>query len=762
MLPTRFSELWLRTTPCRLLASMLCCMLPALARPALAADEAIPVYKRADLPVEQRVTDLLSRMTLQEKARQLDLYRGIELVDKRRAENHAALDARFDTNLAASKWGALGAGGIHDLYPSAALANEIQSWVISNSRLGIPALFIEEGLHGYMDFNQTVFPESINLGATFDTSLALRTATAIASEARAHNVHMILGPVLCLARDPRWGRVEETFGEDTYLTGQMGLNYVLGLQGDSLNSDHTVVAEPKHFAAHGSPESGRNTATVHIGERELRMIMLKGFEPAIRQGKAMAVMAAYHNIDGIPCVSNPLLLTQVLRREWGFNGFVLSDLGATRMLFDTQHVATTPRDAICMALSAGLDMQFYDFDHDVYQSAIIDAVNEGQLPVAVVDRAAGDVLRVKFELGLFDHPSIDPQLAKDVCHSQPHQDLALESAQESMCLLKNENNLLPLSRDLKTVAVIGPNALIAQLGDYSDVAKRKYRPMLDEIRARVSPQTNVIFNNGKDIRAAVEALKNADVAILGLGERPGISGESFDRSNLDLPDQQEQLLEAVAGTGVPVVLVLQNGRPLTITWAAAHVGAILEAWYPGERGGEAIAMTLFGENNPAGRLPVSFPKSVGQLPVYYNRDSSVGGSYVDGDLNPLFPFGFGLSYTTFEYSEPAVNPAVAKDGQTVTVSVDVTNTGSREGQEVVQLYIRKPTSSVVTPAKALKGFARVDLKPAQSKTVSFQLSPDELEIWNVQQQWAVEKGEYEATIGGSSAGGKTVSFKIAG
>ena len=733
----------------------------AIAPLALAQDD-IAVYKAPHMPIDERVADLLSRMTLAEKARQLDLYEGRFYVDKNIDRHAATADAKLKPDAAARDWGDIGVGGIHDLYPHPELYNQMQSWIIQHQRLGIPAIFIEEGVHGYMGYDQTIYPDSINLGSTFNVDLARRTGAAIAAEARSNGIDMILAPVLCLARDPRWGRVEETFGEDPYLSGQLGLNYVEGMQGDSLNTDHTVVAEPKHFAGHGSPESGINRATVHIGEREMRMIMLKSFEPAIRQGKAMAVMAAYHDIDGVPCAADPWLLTTVLRNEWGFHGFVLSDLGATQRLLTVHHIAATPRDAICLAISAGLDMQFYDFHHDVFQNAIIDAVHDGQLSQSAVDRAVSDVLRVKFMLGLFDHPLVDPNLDKTVRRNPDHLALTLESARQSMVLLKNENHLLPLPKTIARIALIGPNADKLRLGDYADPGEHNTYPSMRDAIAAMCPNSQIIFDGGSDIASAVAAAKQANVAILGLGEWHGISGEGHDRSDLNLPGQQEQLLEAVAGAGVPTVLVLQNGRPLTIPWAAAHVGAILEAWYPGERGSQAIAETLFGDNNPAGRLPVSFPRTIGQLPDEYDRDVSVQGKYIagEGDLSPVYPFGFGLSYTTFRYGRPTVSAATISATGPETVSVDVTNTGDREGDEVVQLYLHKPTASVDLPAKALRGFSRIHLKPGETKTVSFTLTPDDLEIWGAQRAWSVESGEYDAIVGPSSADGKSVSFRV--
>jgi beta-glucosidase len=709
-------------------------------------------YKQANLPVEERVHDLLNRMSVAEKARQLDMYAGIpDLVDKATNRTHAASDAVFRPDAAERLWGNLGVGSIHDLYPpNATLSNSIQKWVMNHSRLGIPVLFIEEGLHGYMGFNETIFPAPINLAATWNPKLAKETGAAIAAEMRAVGVDMVLGPVLDVARDPRWGRVEEDFGEDPYLSGRMGAAYVNGAQGESLATDHTVVAEPKHFAAYGVPESGTNTSPAHAGERELRTILLKSFEPAIRNGHAMAVMAAYNEIDGIPCTANPLLLLDILRKEWGFRGFVLSDLGAIRELVDKHRVAANAKAAIALALNSGVDMQFYDFNHKIFQDAIVADINDGTLSPAALNRAVSSVLHVKFELGLFDHPMIDPGLDAKTRRSPAHLALSLESARESMCLLKNDNHLLPLSKTLKQIAVIGPNADVARLGDYSDAAQGKHVTMLDGIRAIV-PDAIVAFDDGSNISAAIETASKADVVILGLGEKQGISGENFDRSDLNLPGNQEQLLEAIAATGKPVVLVLQNGRPLTITWAAKHVPAILEAWYPGEFGGRAIAETLFGDNNPAGRITITFPQTVGQLPDFYNYQTSKVLKYIDNDGKPLFPFGYGLSYTTFKYDRISAIAPSAGSKADITVTADVMNTGALAGDEVAQLYIREDVSSVETPIKALKGFSRIHLNPGETRTVTFRVPQDQLAVWNTKKEWAIEPGEYTVMVGGSSA-----------
>ena len=723
-------------------------------------------YKQQSIPTEQRVTDLLNRMTLEEKARQLDLYSGAtSFMDKHSDDTHATADAAFLPDKAQAILGNLGAGGVHDVYATAAQSNAIQSWVITHNRLGIPTLFVEEALHGFD--TGTVFPAPINLAATWNPEVARRTGAAIAAEARARTgVGMILGPVLDLARDPRWGRLEEDFGEDPYLTGQLGLAYVRGAQGETLNTDHTLVAEPKHFAAHGSPEGGTNTSPVHIGERELRMTMLRGFEPAFREGHAMATMAAYHEIDGIPVTADPLLLKIILRDDWGFQGLVLSDLGAIRRLYDTHHVAATPKDAVCLAIRSGVDMQFYgDFDYDARASFRRRncrlRVHEGTL-VAVnpdLDRAVGSVLRVKFMLGLFDHSQTDPALTAKVYRSADHLNLCLESARQSMTLLRNEGGLLPLSRSVQRIALVGPNGDVARYGDYEKESNGLHISILDGLR-RLLPKASITFKDGSDISAAVSAAKNADAVILALGEKQGVSGEGFDRSNLDLPGSQEQLLEAVASIGKPVVLVLQNGRPLTINWAAQHIPAILEAWYPGEFGGQAIAETLFGENNPAGRLTITFPRSTGQLPDFYNFDPSRMHKYVDDDGKPLYPFGFGLSYTTFSYEHLTVQSPVPGSKGDIRVTVDVVNTGARDGDEVAQLYVRQDVSSVETPDRALKGFSRIHLRPAEKRTVTFLVPQDQLAIWNAEQHWVVEPGSYTVWAGGSSEASLNAKFVL--
>ena len=716
------------------------------------------LYRNGNAPVEARVDDLLSRMTLRQKVRQLDMYAGATSIMSRYGDKtHAAADATFVPAKAEALWGDLGVGAIHDLNPTPQQANTIQKWVIAHNSLGIPALFIEEGLHGFN--TGTVFPAPLGLGATWDRDLLWQTGSTIASEARATGVDMILAPVLNLARDPRWGRVVETYGEDPYLDAQMGLAYVDGAQGSSLATDHTVVAEPKHFAAYGAPEAGTNTSPVDMGERELRMIMLPPFKTAVEQGHVMSIMAAYNEIDGIPMTDDPFLLKTVLRNEWGFKGFVLSDLGAIRRLYTTHRVAATPQDAACMAIRSGVDMQFYDFSHTLFENSLIHCVHDGSLPISDLNRAVGSVLRVKFALGLFDHPYINPALNAKVYRSPAHLAVSLRTALESMTLLQNENHLLPLSRSTQNIAVIGPNGDKARYGDYEEPANGLKISMLQGIR-QLLPNATVTFNDGNNIPSAVAMAKSADVVIMGLGEHHGISGEGFDRSNLGLPGDQEQLLEAIVATGKPVVLVLENGRPLTINWAKKHVPAILEAWYPGELGGKAIAETLFGENDPGGHLSISFPQTVGQLPDNYDTDPSRVDKYIDCDGKPLFPFGFGLSYTTFHFDHLLVTPPVPGSHRDIRITVEVTNTGKYAGDEVAQLYIREDVSSVETPRRALAGFSRIRLGPGQTKTVTFLVPQQQIAVWNGENKWAVEPGTYTVWAGDSSLASLSVHFTL--
>jgi beta-glucosidase len=709
-------------------------------------------YQDAGLSVEKRVTDLIGRMTVDEKIHQLDMYWGREVANMNGHEASSYSEEKVKQMI-----GNTGIGSIHDFYPlSAEITNEIQKYALEKTRLGIPVLFIEEGLHGYCGLGSTTFPIPLQLSAAWDTSLVHRIGRAIATETRAHGVDMILGPVLCLPRDPRWGRVEETYGEDPYLDALNGVAMVKGLQGSSLDRADAVIAEPKHFAIHGIPEAGSNTSPVSIGEREARTSFLYVFEKAVREGGAMGIMAAYHELDGIPCVDNKWLLTDVLRKEWGFKGFVLSDLGAIRMTLENHKVATDTSDALSQTFKAGMNMQFYDFDHPVFRRALLQALDKKMLSDEDLNKAVHDVLKVKFLLGLFDHPFTDTSLVLRVIHTKENQELSLKAAREGICLLKNEHGLLPINKNIRSVAVVGTLATSTYLGGYSN-NDAKGISILDGLKERAgnSLQINYIKDSIKDSdiyqKKAVDLVKNSDMTIVVLGEDINVVGEGKDRANIDLDATQLDLVKALHQTGKPIVVVLFNGRPLTINWVAQNIPSILETWFSGEKGGLAIADVLLGNINPSGKLPITFPRSIGQVPFYYNHKPTSRHVYVDELNTPLFPFGLGLSYTSFEYTDLQIAPVKIPVSGTTTISVKVKNTGKVEGTEVVQLYLRDEISSVTTPSISLKGFNRITLKPDETGTVNFQLGPEQLSLWNREMKRVVEPGEFKIMVGSSSA-----------
>ncbi|MGN8067483.1 glycoside hydrolase family 3 N-terminal domain-containing protein [Mucilaginibacter sp. 22184] len=713
-------------------------------------------YQNAALPVEKRVADLLSRMTVAEKIKQLDMYSGHEVANMKGHESASYSDS------ARIAIGTEGIGSVHDLYPlTSDISNQIQRYAVEHTRLGIPVLFIEEGLHGYSGLGSTTFPVPLALAGAWDTTLVHQTGRIIATEMRAHGVAMVLGPVLCLPRDPRWGRVEETYGEDPYLAAANGVAMVKGLQGNKVSDADAVLAEPKHFAVHGIPEAGSNTAPVNMGEREARSSFLYVFEKAIKEGGALGMMAAYSELDGIPCVDNRWLLKDVLRKEWGFKGFVLSDLGAIKMSMVNHRVAANTADAMAQTLTAGLDMQFYDFSHTELMSAIKKALVTKQLSMAELDRAVGDVLRVKFMLGLFEHPYVDESLIKKVFHTEASHAVALKAAREGISLLKNDNALLPLNANVHSVAVIGPLATSTYLGGYAntdgkgvamlDALKQKAgSDMKIEYEAGYSTQNKSLDTQSEDLQKAIDLVNHSDVAVVVLGEDINEVGEGKDRSNLDLNARQTRLIEALQKTGKPIAVVLFNGRPLCINFVAKKIPAIVESWFLGDAGGLAIADVLLGKVNPSGKLPMTFPRSTGQIPYYYDHKPTSRHVYVDQDTSALFPFGHGLSYTTFAYADLTVSPGTIPVNGVVNVGVTVKNTGKVEGTEVVQLYIRDVISSVTTPVKSLKGFRRITLKPGESGKVQFKLSTEELKIWNRQMKHVVEPGEFKVMIGSSS------------
>jgi beta-glucosidase len=670
----------------------------------------------------------------------------------------------------------------------AAFANAVQKWLIENTRLGIPAIFHDEILHGHMAQGSTSFPQPIALASSWDTDLISKVFTAAALETRTRGSHQVLGPNLDVAREPRWGRTEETYGEDPYLVSRMAVAVVKAIQGKgpTVDNEH-VIATAKHFAAHGQPEAGTNVAPANYSERVLREMFFPSFEAAVKEAGVMSVMASYNEIDGVPSHINKWLLGKVLREEWGFKGYIVADYYAITQLQDIHHVAASKPEAAKLALEAGVDTETPD--PDVYPS-LIQLVKDGKVSEATVDVAVARNLRAKFLLGLFENPYVDPERTVKVTNSQAHRELAAEAARRSVVLLKNANNVLPLDRNsVKSIAVIGPNADRVHLGGYSDNPGRGVS-VLQGVTDEAGPGIKITYAEGckitkeggdwwadtshlsdptednKLIAKAVEAAKASDVALLVLGGNEDTNKEAWannhlgDRDSLDLIGQQNDLVKAVLATGKPTVVMLINSGPLSINYIAENVPAILEGFYLGQETGVAVANVLFGDYNPGGKLPVSFPRSVGQLPIYYNQKPSARRGYVFANKDPLFAFGHGLSYTTFAYSNLNVSPArITTNGQTK-VSVTVTNTGKRAGDEVVQMYIHDLVSSVTRPIKELKDFKRISLKPGESKTVEFAITPDKLWFYDVKMNRVVEPGWFDIMVGTSSVKYQTAKLEV--
>jgi beta-glucosidase len=768
-----------------------------------AQDGGRPPYLDPSLPVERRVDDLLSRMTLEEKvAQMMAIWQGKSAFTDG--------EGRFDP-AGAGEWFRLGIGRIerpadgHGPAAQAEFTNAVQRWVKENTRLGIPVLFHDEALHGLQGLTATSFPQAIALASTWNPELVREANAVVAGETRARGTHQVLSPVVDVARDPRWGRIEETFGEDPYLSGRMGVAAVEGLQGPAdgpIGSDH-VLATLKHMTGHGQPESGTNVGPASLGERTLRDVFLFPFEMAVREGGVRSVMASYNEIDGVPSHVNAWMLDGILRGEWGFEGVIVSDWFAIRQLIDRHHVARDAAEAAGRALGATVDIELPDVDT---YATLVDEVRAGRVPEAAVDSAVRRLLRPKFELGLFEDPYVDPAEAERVSGAEAHRGLALEAARQAIVLLKNDDGALPLrAEDLDRIAVIGPHAGEILLGGYSGTPKHAVS-VLDGIRDRAAEGGTVEYaegvritedstftdepqpamgvsrsfarwseddvvltdsvSNAARISEAVALAGRSDVVILVVGGNEMTSREAYeethlgDRTDLGLPGQQEELVRAVLATGTPVVMVLINGRPLSIPRLVEEVPAIVEGWYLGQETGTAIAEVLFGDTNPGGKLPVTIARSVGQLPVFYNRKPTAMRGYLFDTTEPLFPFGYGLSYTTFSYSEPRVDPArITPEGRT-TVSVDVTNTGDRAGDEVVQLYIRDRVSEVTRPIQQLRGFQRVTLAPGETRTVTFELGPDELSYHGMEMQRVVEPGWFDIMVGGSSADGRSAELEV--
>ncbi len=748
---------------------------------AASAQNALP-YRDPKLPVEQRVADLLSRMTLEEKVAQMEGA----WENRQFFSDSKTLFVDQDGNFIPENATALLKNGLGEISrPSekrgprqmAIYTNTVQKWVKENTRLGIPVLFHDECLHGHVAPGGTSYPQAIALSSTWDPALVQSVFTATAAEVRARGAQHCLAPVLDLARDPRWGRTEETYGEDPYLVSRIGLAAILGLQGTGAIDRSHVMATAKHFAVHGQPEGGTNVAPGNYSERVIREYFLKPFETAVKDGRVQTVMASYNEIDGIPSHSNKHLLDDILRHEWGFDGVIVSDYFGITDLVTLHHVVATNAEAGKMALEAGVEIEL---PFEAAYPSLVDQVHQGRVSQSSIDRAVAHLLWAKFEAGLFENPYVDPDYAEKLVNNAEHQQLALQAAHEAIILLKNQNNLLPLDKSkYKRIAVIGPNAADLHLGGYSNKPGRGVS-ILQAVKDKVGSSAEVLYSEGckitetfpdwdadkvvlgdpalnaKRIQEAVAGAKKSDLVILALGENEQTSREAWavnhlgDRDSLDLLGNQDDLVKAILATGKPTIVYLQHGRPNSINYIAENVPAILDGWYLGQEGGAAIADVLFGDYNPGGRLPITVPRSVGQLPDYYYQKPSAKRGFLGASITPLFPFGWGLSYTSFKYDNLRVTPDTIGPQGTTTVSVDVTNTGKVSGTEVAQLYIRDEVSSVTRPVKELRGFRRLALDPGKAQTVTFILGPEELSFLDREMHRVVEPGSFKIMVGGNA------------
>ncbi|HUE21746.1 MAG TPA: glycoside hydrolase family 3 C-terminal domain-containing protein [Bryobacteraceae bacterium] len=748
---------------------------------AAAAD--LPAYLDQTRPVEERIDDLMSRMTLKEKVGQLNLpcvyvnQLGKDIPSKMEACRRFAAGTYTQEIGPGCGFFTLANEILHDgARQQAAYFNELQKIALTGTRLKIPLLEDEEGTHGAMFPGGTIFPEGLAIGSTFDLGLVRSVYAAAAAEARAVGIHMLSTLVLELDRDPRMGRNEEAYTEDPYLYSRIAESIVQGTQGANIAAPDKVIAVLTDFPTQSEPASGLERGAIELSERALRENFLLPWTAAISKAGGLGVMAGYPEIEDVPAHASEKWMNDILRQELGFRGVVESEGGGFGTLI-YEHIVGTQKEAGALALKAGVDL---DITYEpAYMGPLIENVEEGRVPIALVNRALRRVLELKFRLGLFENPYVDVDRAVRTVHSQPYLDLALRAGREGIVLLKNERNLLPLKKNLKSIAVIGPDAdnLMNQLGDYSPHKILQHVvSILEGIEAKAGRETKVIAVKGCGVLGddksgfaeATRAAKSADVAIVVVGENQGqndvdgvkdppTDGEGHDVASLDLSGMQEDLVRAVYETGTPTVVVLVNGRPLSTRWTAEHVPAIVEAWRPGERGGEAVADVLFGDYNPSGRLAITIPRHVGQLPAYYNykpakaywiREEKRG--YADMPATPLYPFGYGLSYTQYEYSNLRIDPPQIHSEGVARVSVQVKNTGDRAGTETVQLYIHETTGPVATPVKQLRGFERVDLKPSETANVTLTLTPEDLQLLDRDMHWRVAPGDFEIMVGKSS------------
>jgi beta-glucosidase len=754
-----------------------------------------PLYKNPTAPVSARVEDLLGRMTLEEKVVQLTaVWQGKVAIfdDKLQFDPAKAAkaypdgigqltrpgDRRGDGSPRVTPW--------RDVGETIALTNAVQHWSVEKTRLGIPVLFHEEGLHGYAGVSTTMFPQAIALASSWDTELVRQVDAVVAREIRARGVSLVLSPVVDVARDPRWGRIEETFGEDPYLVGELGVAAVLGLQGGTLPlADGKVFATLKHMTGHGQPESGTNVGPAVIAPRALREVFLPPFEQAVKRTNIHSIMASYNEIDGIPSHANTWLLQDLLRGEWGYKGAVVSDYDGIDQLATLHHVEPDFKSAGIRALKAGVDMDLPDGASFRY---LPEALKEGKVSKEQIDHAVGHVLELKFLAGLFEHPYADAAAAEALTGNADARAVALTAARRAPILLKNDGALPFDTAQIKTLAVIGPNAGVVRLGGYSGFPRQTVS-VLDGLKTKLAGKVKLVSaegvkitldddwwadevkladpaENARLIKEAVKVAQVADHILLVLGDTEQTSREGWsdthlgDRSSLDLVGQQYDLARAIFALKKPTVVLLLNGRPPSVVEISEKADALIEGWYLGQEGGTAVADLLFGDANPSGKLPVTIPRSVGQLPMFYDKKPSARRGYLFDTTDSLYPFGWGLSYTKFELGAPVLSTASIKlDGETK-VSVEVKNSGKRAGDEVVQLYIHQLVSSATRPIKELRGFQRVSLEPGQVRTVTFTINAQSLRYWNAEMKRVVEPGDFEIMTGDNSVDLKNVILTV--
>lgn len=741
-------------------------------------------YQDVTLSPEQRAKDLISRMTLEEKVAQMQCIwtqKRTLLLDSMGNFDIVKARKNFPNGLGQVGRPSDANGGL-DAYTNAKLTNDIQKYFVEETRLGIPVFYHEEALHGHAAKDGTSYPQPIALAGTFNPDLVQQIFTVVAKEARLRGTHQVLAPVVDVAREPRWGRTEETFGEDPYLTGEMGVAAVNGLQGDGTFKDgEHVISTLKHMTGHGQPESGSNIGPANISERVLREVFFYPFKQVVQRSNPGSLMPSYNEIDGVPSHANKWMLRDVLRGEMGFNGFIISDYYAVRELNDRiglfgNFIAGNKSEAAKLAIEAGVNIELPEID--VY-AKVDSLVTNGYIHESLIDELVVKVLEYKFRMGLFENPYVDPEKAKQYVGNEAQRPLAKEAALQSITLLKNDNNTAPLELGkVRHIAVVGPNANRVLLGGYSGDPKF-FTTVYEGIRQKAGDKVKVSYSEGckitttsgwfnddvqlpdpeddrKQIREAIEAVKTADVIILAIGQNEQVSREAWsknhmgDRTDLDLIGRQNELIDAMVATNKPVIAFVFNGSPLSFNNLVQKVPTIFECWYLGQEMGNAVADVLFGDYNPGGKLPISFPRSVGHIPVFYNHKPAARRGYLFETTDPLYAFGYGLSYTTFEISAPRLEKSSIRKTENVKVLVDVHNSGNRKGDEVIQLYIRDKVSSVTRPVKELKDFKRVTLEPGERKTVELLISPEKLSFYDINKNFVVEPGEFTIMVGNSS------------